>query len=168
MADRRRRHPPPGEDGTAGASGSWLYTVAFDADGHRLAAGAADGKALLWDLNGGPATPTVLSGHTNPVPAVAFGPDGDTLATGGNDFTVRLRDTRLDRVTARVCDSAYPRISPAQWAQHFPAVDFGPPCPAARAEPAGRDPGRRAGWSDRSDLPVVRAGTLRAAAGPGL
>ncbi|WP_053627776.1 hypothetical protein [Streptomyces sp. XY511] len=158
----------PAKTAQLAASGSWLYTVAFDADGHRLAAGAADGKALLWDLNGGPATPTVLSGHTNPVPAVAFGPDGDTLATGGNDFTVRLRDTRLDRVTARVCDSAYPRISPAQWAQHFPAVDFGPPCPAARAEPAGRDPGRRAGWSDRSDLPVVRAGTLRAAAGPGL
>uniref|UniRef100_A0AAU2UXA6 Novel STAND NTPase 1 domain-containing protein n=1 Tax=Streptomyces sp. NBC_00003 TaxID=2903608 RepID=A0AAU2UXA6_9ACTN len=111
------------------ASGSWLYALAFDADGRRLAAGAADGKALLWDVNGaGP--PAVLSGHSNPVPAVAFSPDGHTLATGGNDFTIRLWDTGLDRVTARICDSAYPRITRAEWAQYFTAVDFNPPCPA--------------------------------------
>ncbi|MFD7256305.1 hypothetical protein [Streptomyces sp. NPDC059874] len=112
------------------ASGSWLYTLTFDADGRRLAAGAADSKALLWDLSGA-ATPAVLTGHSNPVPAVAFSPDGHTLATGGNDFTIRLRDTGLDRVAARICDSAHPRISRAQWAQYFTAVDFHPPCPAA-------------------------------------
>ncbi|MFE7094657.1 nSTAND1 domain-containing NTPase [Streptomyces erythrochromogenes] len=111
------------------ASGSWIYTSAFDAEGRRLAAGAADGKALLWDLNG-PATPTVLTGHTNPVPAVAFSPDGTTLATGGNDFTLRLRDTRLKEVVTRICDNAHPRITRAQWTQHFPALDFTPPCPA--------------------------------------
>ncbi|MFI1279228.1 hypothetical protein ACH4U5_00375 [Streptomyces sp. NPDC020858] len=112
-------------------SGGWLYTLIFDADGRRLAAGAGDSKALLWDLSGGAATPTVLTGHSNPVPAVAFSPDGHTLATGGNDFTIRLWDTSLDRVAARICDSAYPRISRAQWAQHFTAVDFNPPCPPA-------------------------------------
>lgn len=111
------------------ASGSWLYTLIFDADGRRLAAGAADSKALLWDLNGA-AAPAVLTGHSNAVPAVAFSPDGNTLATGGNDFTIRLWDTGLDRVAARICDSAYPRITRAQWAQHFTAVDFNPPCPA--------------------------------------
>ncbi|WP_405812749.1 MULTISPECIES: hypothetical protein [unclassified Streptomyces] len=119
--------------------GSWLYTLAFAADGRRLAAGAADSKALLWDLNGPPA-PAVLTGHTNPVPAVAFTPDGNTLATGGNDFTIRLRDTALDQVTARICDSVHPPITPAQWAQYFPALDFAPPCPApaARTRPALR------------------------------
>ncbi|MEV7440698.1 hypothetical protein AB0O22_06030 [Streptomyces sp. NPDC091204] len=110
-------------------SGSWLYTLTFDADGRRLAAGAGDSKALLWDLSGA-ATPAVLTGHSNPVPAVAFSPDGNTLATGGNDFTIRLRDTGLDRVTTRICDSAYPRITRAQWDQYFTAVDFNPPCPA--------------------------------------
>ncbi|MER7735510.1 hypothetical protein ABTX80_31930 [Streptomyces erythrochromogenes] len=111
------------------ASGAWIYALAFDAEGRRLAAGAADSKALLWDLDG-PAAPTVLTGHTNPVPAVAFTPDGTTLATGGNDFTIRLRDTRLSAVTARICDHAHPRITEAQWTRHFPALDFTPPCPA--------------------------------------
>ncbi|MER5545463.1 hypothetical protein ABT072_24070 [Streptomyces sp. NPDC002589] len=111
------------------ASGSWLYALAFSADGRRLAAGAADGKILLWDVTG-PAAPAVLTGPANPVPAVAFGPHGNTLATGGNDFTIRLWDTGLDRVAARICDSAYPRITRAEWARYFPAVDFTPPCPA--------------------------------------
>jgi WD40 repeat protein len=112
-------------------SGSWLYALVFSPDGRRLAAGAADGKALLWDVRDTTTTaPAVLAGHANPVPAVAFGPHGDTLATGGNDFTLRLWDTGLDRVAARVCDSAYPRISRAEWARYFAATDFDPPCRA--------------------------------------
>ncbi|MGW1051761.1 WD40 repeat domain-containing protein [Streptomyces sp. NPDC002521] len=119
------------------ASGSWLYALAFSADGRRLAAGAADGKILLWDVSG-PAAPAVLTGPANPVPAVAFGPHGNTLATGGNDFTVRLWDTGLDRVAARICDSAYPRITRAEWARYSrrstslrraPPPDIGRPPP---------------------------------------
>ncbi|MFI8500149.1 hypothetical protein ACIGFK_16835 [Streptomyces sp. NPDC085524] len=111
------------------ASGSWVYTLTFDAAGRRLAAGAADSRALLWDVSGA-AAPAVLTGHANPVPAVAFGPDGTTLATGGNDFTIRLWDTGLDRVAARICAGAYPRITRAQWTEHFPTIDFDPPRPA--------------------------------------
>ncbi|MEU5539209.1 hypothetical protein [Streptomyces sp. NPDC020362] len=111
------------------ASGSWLHATAFSADGHRLAAGSADGKILLWDVSGAGA-PTVLTGHSSAVPAVAFGRHGNTLATGGNDFTIRLWDTRLERVSARICDSAYPRITRAEWARYFAAVEFNPPCPS--------------------------------------
>ncbi|QJT04710.1 hypothetical protein G9272_34075 [Streptomyces asoensis] len=111
------------------ASGSWLYALAFSADGRRLAAGAADGRIPMWDV-GGAAASVLLTGQSNPVPAVAFDPHGNTLATGGNDFTIRLWDTGLDRVAARICDRAYPRITRAEWARYFAAVDFTPPCPA--------------------------------------
>ncbi|PWK63661.1 hypothetical protein BCL76_11987 [Streptomyces sp. CG 926] len=61
------------------------------------------------------------------VPAV---PDGTVLATGGDDFTIRLRDTDPHRVATRVCAGAYPRITGARWTRHFTAVDLHPPCPA--------------------------------------
>ncbi|MER6958177.1 hypothetical protein [Streptomyces sp. NPDC000618] len=39
-----------------------------------------------------------LTGHSAPVVAVAFRPDGRTLATGDNDGTMRLWDTRAGRI----------------------------------------------------------------------
>ncbi|MFE4874904.1 WD40 repeat domain-containing protein [Streptomyces sp. NPDC056682] len=63
-----------------------------------------------------------LSGHTDAVTSVTFSPDGHTLATGGNDFTIRTRETRRDKATARICDSAHPRLTRAEWAQYFTAV----------------------------------------------
>ncbi len=44
--------------------------------------------ALLTDANAALSTP--LTGHTGPVDAGAFSPDGRTLATGSTDHTVRL------------------------------------------------------------------------------
>jgi WD40 repeat protein len=76
-----------------------VEAVAFSPDGHTLATacaaigGAAYGADHLWDVTQ-PAQPYPLgrasTGNTGTVEAVAFSPDGHTLAAGSDDHMVRL------------------------------------------------------------------------------
>ncbi|MGK3111543.1 WD40 repeat domain-containing protein, partial [Streptomyces mordarskii] len=53
--------------------------------------------ARLWDTDTGNVRIT-LKGHNDNVLAVAFSPDGKTLATGSRDDTARLWDTDTGNV----------------------------------------------------------------------
>ncbi|HSV65975.1 MAG TPA: caspase family protein [Mycobacteriales bacterium] len=79
-----------------------VYAVAFSPDGKTLATGSGNKTVRLWNPTTGKLIGSPLTGHTDPifgppltghtdsVNAVAFSPDGKTLATGCGDGTVRL------------------------------------------------------------------------------
>jgi WD40 repeat protein/serine/threonine protein kinase len=69
-----------------------INTIAWSNRGPMLASGSNGGTVRAWDWNDGePRELAPPRGHTARVGAIAFAPDGQSLATGG-DETVRLWD----------------------------------------------------------------------------
>lgn len=79
----------------AGGKVSSSFGPVFSADGKRVAVTTdsygGPPQIQVYDFEGGKKTHT-LRGHLRPVGAMAFSPDGKTLATGSSDTTVLLWD----------------------------------------------------------------------------
>ena len=58
--------------------------LALSPDGHRLAAGTADGRITIWDVASHQEVVT-LEGHKDPFMKLAFTPDGDHLVSASKD-----------------------------------------------------------------------------------
>lgn len=68
------------------------YSVAFSASGNTIASTWSDNIVRVHGLgSGGTLTPkSLLEGHIAPPKGVAFAPDSSSIASGGDDWTVRL------------------------------------------------------------------------------
>jgi dipeptidyl aminopeptidase/acylaminoacyl peptidase len=76
--------------------------LAFSPDGRFLASGAFDGTLALWDVSRARLARPAITAHREAVQALAFSPDGATLAsagvgTAGFDSNVRLWETATGR-----------------------------------------------------------------------
>jgi WD40 repeat protein len=83
--------------------------VVFSASGRHVAGGCRDGTVRIWDiskadLSAASAKPLeeslVLRGHTKPVEAAAFSPDGRLLATAADDRSGRIWDVATGKQLA--------------------------------------------------------------------
>jgi WD40 repeat protein len=80
-----------------------VYSVCFSPDGRRLASGGGagphapfqpgPGEVKAWEVETGKEV-LVLNGHSGPVAAVCYSPDGRRLATASNDRTVKVWDAQ--------------------------------------------------------------------------
>ncbi|WP_307805820.1 WD40 repeat domain-containing protein [Streptomyces chrestomyceticus] len=111
-----------------------VYAAAFGPGGRTLATGSHDGTVRLWDIATG-RTRAVLTGFEGMYgqsAALAFGPDGHTLAgVAGN--AVRLWDVHLPGPAAalrKICAAVGPDLTAEERTAYLAGLKTGPVCPS--------------------------------------
>src|SRR5439155_3457161 len=85
-----------------------VHSIAFSADGERLASAGGDGAVKVWNSKTGKVTQILKQAHDGNVISVAFHPDGEHLASVGVDKKVKVWDLTTEHmVCERPCDAIH-------------------------------------------------------------
>jgi WD40 repeat protein len=116
--------------------GSYVYAVAFTADGRTLATGGADHMVVLWDLTDPPRPRQLgepLAGHVGSVNGIAFAPDAPIMVTGGGDAALRLWSLEALRglrnePTERACAITGRGLDREEWDRYVSGLEYRDTC----------------------------------------
>jgi WD domain, G-beta repeat len=108
-----------------------VTSVAFASHGRTAVTVGVDGAVNVWDVSDR-TRPAPLAHLTNPrgtVKEVRHLTADGTFLTVTAHYSVQIWYPDLERVLADACDHIHGIIDRAQWARHFPRLDYAPPCP---------------------------------------
>jgi len=100
--------------------------MAFSPDG-KILASASGNMIRLWDTSTGKPVGTPLTSSTH-IKALAFSPNGSTLAVGSSDGTARLWNLNRKQAIDRICTPG-DNLTRSEWAAYLPQLPYNPPCP---------------------------------------
>ncbi|KAK7005535.1 WD40 repeat-like protein [Favolaschia claudopus] len=94
---------------------TFVWSVAFSPDGHRIVSGSSDKMVRIWDAATGTLVGGLLRGHNASVSCVALSLDGHRIVSGSDDKTVRVWDAATGAAVGeplqghddRVCSVAF-------------------------------------------------------------
>ena len=89
---------------TLGKDKPEISVLTFSPDAKAFVGGSSDGSIRFWDADTGAELSVLTAGHTHGINALAFSPDGNTLA-GGYSNTIQLWDTNTFRPRADAIES---------------------------------------------------------------